>query len=590
MYHSYFGLREPPFSIAVDPRYLFMSERHRDALAHLLYGVGVGGGFILLTGEVGTGKTTINRCLLEQLPAHTDVALILNPALDAVGLLSAICDELAMVYSEREHTLKGLTDRLHGFLLDNHQRGRNTVLLIDEAQHLKPEVLEQIRLLTNLETSTQKLLQIILVGQPELKAVLDRPELRQLSQRITARYQLRPLTLQETRDYIEHRLQVAGLPAGQTLFPPRVIRQLHRESGGIPRLINVYCDRALLGAYGRHQRSVDMAMLRQALREVRGEDFARQPFPWMRPALAGAALLALVGAAAWWRHQPPPVVDPSLAATAVVEGESVVVDRSAPVIEPPQSEAAEAAPTEQAELAQQPSVTQAAPAAAAPSAAVGASPVRPQRPAAASVAPAVPLRGTRTQTLAALLQRQGDLADAVDNPCAALARQDWRCEDLVLEDWSGLLAINRPVALQLREDDGRVKWVALTGIEAEDGLFLAEQGLVRMPLQQVGEQWTGALTLPWRAPPGFSSALVPGSRGATVAWLSESFAKLDGQASGLADGVYNELLEQRVRMFQRQERLRVDGIAGLATLLRVDQRLGNGHLLVKDVVAGGGAG
>lgn len=198
MYHSHFGLSESPFSIAVNPRYLFMSARHRDALAHLLYGVGSGGGFILLTGEVGTGKTTINRALLAQLPDNVDLAIILNPALSAIELLAAVCDEFAIEYPAEGSSLKALTDALHRFLLSNFQRGRKTVLMIDEAQHLDFEVLEQIRLLTNLETDEEKLLQIILIGQPELAAKLARPELRQLNQRITARYNLEPLNAQET--------------------------------------------------------------------------------------------------------------------------------------------------------------------------------------------------------------------------------------------------------------------------------------------------------------------------------------------------------------------------------------------------------
>ncbi|HDY81655.1 MAG TPA: AAA family ATPase, partial [Halieaceae bacterium] len=215
MYYQYFGLTEAPFSIAVNPRYLFMSARHRDALAHLLYGVGAGGGFILLTGEVGTGKTTINRCLLEQLPDNTDIAIILNPALNAMELLASACDELGIVYDVDKHTLKTLTDSLHAFLLDNYDRGRKTVLLIDEAQHLDFDVLEQIRLLTNLETHSEKLLQIILIGQPELAQMLSQPQLRQLNQRITARYNLEPLNLDETGAYIRHRLEVAGMTSGR---------------------------------------------------------------------------------------------------------------------------------------------------------------------------------------------------------------------------------------------------------------------------------------------------------------------------------------------------------------------------------------
>lgn len=306
MYYHYFGLQEAPFSIAVDPQYLFMSEHHRDALAHLLYGVGAGGGFVLLTGEVGTGKTTIIRCLLKQLPDNTDLAMILNPALNAQELLATVCDELRISYPPDTSSLKLLSDCLHQYLLDNYRRGRNTVLLIDEAQHLQFDVLEQIRLLTNLETDSRKLLQIILVGQPELQQMLARPELRQLAQRITARYQLRALNLSETRAYIQHRLQVAGMQGQQRVFSHAITRALYRASAGIPRRINLLCDRLLLGCYGRAQPRASLALLRQAKREVMGElEMPRRSWVW-----ALAALLALmIGAGAWYgRAALPPVV------------------------------------------------------------------------------------------------------------------------------------------------------------------------------------------------------------------------------------------------------------------------------------------
>jgi type II secretory pathway predicted ATPase ExeA len=338
MYHKYFGLEEAPFSIAVNPRYLFMSERHRDALAHLLYGVGVGGGFILLTGEVGTGKTTITRCLLEQLPPKTDVALILNPALDAAQLLAAICDELHIDYRAEERNLKELTDKLHRFLLENHQRGRNTVLLIDEAQHLQFEALEH---------NTRKLLQIILVGQPELKVMLARPELRQLSQRVTARYQLKPLTLDETAGYIRHRLQVAGLHANQELFPPRVVQHIHSESQGIPRLINVLCDRILLGTYGQNKSRVDMAMARQATLEVKGEDEQRSAGSarWAWPAAGALLALTAVGAFLWWQAQQADIATLAGDTEALAQGGAPAADgQSAPVVSPAQPAPAESGP------------------------------------------------------------------------------------------------------------------------------------------------------------------------------------------------------------------------------------------------------
>ena len=293
MYHQHFGLTDAPFSIAVNPRYLFMSQRHRDALAHLLYGVGGGGGFILLTGEVGTGKTTINRCLLEQLPDTTDLAIILNPALSAVELLATACDELEISYPEGTESLKVLTDALHRYLLDNHEASRRTVLMIDEAQHLDFDVLEQIRLLTNLETNDEKLLQIILIGLPELTEKLARPELRQLNQSITACFNLQPLDKQETSAYIRHRLDIAGLKGGQQLFSDAAVREVHRLTRGIPRMINVLCDRSLLGAYGKKMSQVTPKLVREAAREVFGQEQQHGGSRLLDPVFIIAGLMAL---------------------------------------------------------------------------------------------------------------------------------------------------------------------------------------------------------------------------------------------------------------------------------------------------------
>lgn len=266
MYTDYFGLSEIPFSIAPNPEFLFMSERHKEALAHLTYGLGETGGFVLLTGEVGTGKTTVSRCMLAQLPENTQAAFILNPTLSSHELLATVCDELKIRYRKTGATLKTLTDKIQQKLIKNHEAGINTILIIDEAQHLKPEVLEQLRLLTNLETNTKKLLQVILIGQPELQQLLQRRDLRQLAQRITARYHLMPLTLAEVEQYIEHRLQVANCQ--QALFNKRAIKTVHQLSGGVPRLINLLCDRALLGAYGENKSQVDSKIVKQASQEA----------------------------------------------------------------------------------------------------------------------------------------------------------------------------------------------------------------------------------------------------------------------------------------------------------------------------------
>src|SRR6187549_2013471 len=251
MYLDFYGLKEAPFAITPDPRFVFLSDRHRDALAHLLYGIGQGGGggFVQLTGEVGTGKTTLCRLLLEQLPENTRVALVLNPKLSPLELLETICEELKLDIGQRRGSLKALVDALNAYLLEAYSQGLRVVLIIDEAQNLATDALEQVRLLTNLETPTQKLLQIILLGQPELREMLARPELRQLAQRITARYHLTPLDAEETEAYLRHRLAVAG--SARFPFTRLAIRRVHQHSGGVPRLINVIADRSLVGGYAQ---------------------------------------------------------------------------------------------------------------------------------------------------------------------------------------------------------------------------------------------------------------------------------------------------------------------------------------------------
>jgi len=321
MYTRHFGLSAPPFAITPDPRFLYGSDRHREGLAHLLYGIRQPGGFVQLTGEVGTGKTTLCRCLLEQLPPEVDAALILNPQVTPTEFLASLCDELRIFYPGGSPSLKVLVDALRRYLLSAHARGRRTVLIIDEAQSLPPSVLEQIRLLTNLETATEKLLQVILIGQPELLRLLERPILRQLAQRITARYHLRPFALRDTAAYVAHRLRVCGGAEG--LFTPAALFLAHRWSGGIPRLINVICDRALLGAYAGDARRVDAATVRRAAREVRGE---RARAAWTARLARAAVIAAIAGgvtaggilAAHQWRtaKSPPPPGSAGAAAEA----------------------------------------------------------------------------------------------------------------------------------------------------------------------------------------------------------------------------------------------------------------------------------
>src|SRR6201992_1535149 len=297
MYLSFFGLNEKPFAITPDPRYLYLSERHAEALAHLLYGINEAGGFVQLTGEVGTGKKTIVRSLLAETPKNGEIALILNPKMTAPEFLLTICDELGIgVPDAAMESLKDLVDILSGYLLRAHAGGRRVVVVVDEAQNLAPTVLEQVRLLTNLATNTRKLLQIILIGQPELRELLARNELRQLAQRITGRYHLNPLTTAETAAYVRHRLRVPG--ATSDIFSPGALTEVHRLAVGVPRVINVVCDRALLGAYSLDRHRVTPTLVRNAASEVFGKRFTPHWLPWVGTG-AAAALLVLTIALLW---------------------------------------------------------------------------------------------------------------------------------------------------------------------------------------------------------------------------------------------------------------------------------------------------
>jgi len=274
MYLNYFGLNDNPFSIAPNPDYLYMSPRHKEALAHLTFGLRESGGFVMLTGEVGTGKTTVSRKLLQQLPDNTQVAMILNPTLSALELLATLCDELGLPYTPERASLKYFTDLILSKLAENHQSGINTVLMVDEAQHLMPEVLEQLRLLTNLETNREKLLKVVLIGQPELQQLLKRNELRQLAQRITARYHLLPLTAPEVSAYIAHRLSVAE--GDISIFSKSTLRAVHQITGGIPRVINLLCDRALTLSFTKQHAVVQKPIFLAAAEQILGEDVVSQ--------------------------------------------------------------------------------------------------------------------------------------------------------------------------------------------------------------------------------------------------------------------------------------------------------------------------
>jgi general secretion pathway protein A len=534
MYTSFFGLNEKPFAITPDPRYLYLSERHAEALAHLLYGINESGGFIQLTGEVGTGKTTVVRTLLSRVPHHADVAVILNPRVSPVEFLQTICEELGIDIAPADRdSVKQMVDGLNRRLLTGHAEGRRIIVLVDEAQNLSIEVLEQVRLLTNLETPTQKLLQIILIGQPELRELLDRTDLRQLAQRITGRYHLQPLSREETKGYVRHRLRVAG--AHEDIFTAGALDEVHRLSTGIPRVINVACDRALLGAYTQETRKITATLVRRAAGEVYGRTFISPWTRWLIGGLCTAAVLfcAFMGWQLWQRE---------------------LSARSA---------AAKAA--QAATLA----------AAAAPSPAPAAAPPPPAPPAVA-LNTLLARNGSNTTDAAAfrrLLSLWGTAMAEDKDPCGQAGKAGLACLEQ-RGSWAQVRALNRPAILTLTDDRGERHRVVLSALDDQYGTLNLGERNARVPLDELSRDWFGEFTLVWKPKTLHTKLLSLGMQGDDVRWLRRSLNALRGGASDPEHGdVYDEQLAIEVQNFQREHRLNVDGIAGLQTQVVLDTAL-----------------
>jgi general secretion pathway protein A len=538
MYHQYFGFAEAPFSIAPDPRYLYLSQRHQEALAHLLYGVNGNGGFVLLTGEIGAGKTTVCRCLLEQIPPDCDVAYIFNPKLTVEELLSTLCTEFGIAIPPGTNSVKVFVDCINAYLLDAHARQRHTVLIIDEAQNLSPVVLEQMRLLTNLETSQSKLLQIILIGQPELATLLERPELRQVSQRIVARYHLGPLSKTEVAAYVRHRLEVAGAKPG--LIPARLTGRLYRLSAGVPRVINVLCDRALLGAYVEGKEHVDGATLSQAAREVFHRPAGRSTTRLF--ALSAALLVVVVAAlaAALYRYEPQrsPV-------TALLPA-----DTKAPT------------PVQTVALNVGTAHTDAVPIDAAPNAAALSQSLA--WPAAERFADSLPLAYTT------LFRVWGEDYRPGLEACQQASALGLRCYS-ARGGLDELRRLNRPAVLRMRSAQGEQFHATLIALGENSASFAIGAQRTRIALAALAAQWSGHYLVLWRAPPQVPGDLVrAGERGAAVQWLAVELARANGRPIIPNDqAVFDEALAHEVKAFQLAQGLVPDGAVGRQTLMRL---------------------
>ncbi len=539
MYKEYFGLKEEPFSIAPDPQFLYMSEKHREALAHLIYGMKADSGFVLLTGEVGTGKTTVCRCLLNQIPDHSEVAFILNPKLSVVELLATICDELRIQYPPGTTSIKVFVDHLNLFLLDAHSREKRVILIIDEAQNLSIDVLEQIRLLTNLETDKRKLLQVILLGQPELNRLLERPELRQLAQRVTARYHLEPLLLHNISAYLSYRLAKAGVE--RPLFSPAAIKKLYRLSGGVPRLINLISDRALLGAYSRGEHQVNPKVLTQAAREIFGTDYKQQTADKWFFSVVLLLLIVVATVVAMLLFLPSPQQQEPVAMMPVAPkpADVIVTQRPGESQLPPEAQLS----LEQPE------------------------------PILAIVPPAQTTADqSRNQAMQALLALWG-YTDSVDQTTITILAD---AHGLALHEEEGnltlLRTLNHPAVLSVTDAYGDGGFYALlTALDAANATLVVGTDLLRVPVTTLLNQWSGQFTMLWQPPPGYEGILRQGDEGIIVYWLEQQLAQLGGRDP--RDEVslrFDHQMMDDVRRFQRRYGLVPDGHVGPNTLVTMN--------------------
>lgn len=605
MYLSYFGFQDYPFSVTPDPAFLYLSTSHREALGHLLYGAGEHGGFVALTGEVGTGKTTLIRAVVHDDRPELDIALCWNPHLGTNEFVATVCDELGVIYEPGENaTLKTLVDRLNAHLLEAHADNRRTVLIIDEAQNLSRDVLEQLRLLTNLETHKEKLLRVILVGQPELTDVLARHDLRQLAQRITARFYLRPLGFAETQAYIQHRLECAQGP--QHLFSTPAVVTVLTLTGGVPRLINMVCERALMGAYAHGRSRISPMTVGKAALETLPRRRRPRMTGWWRFLLpTGAlALIAIIVALVWlpsmplssaaeWMHElghssaganeASAAGKPRVGATDRSKSAADAVPEDQEDVDPGSSEGEDrtATPVSEDVGADDPTDTQVAKAGTADRASAATSDQTAvssgsggERTAAdADQATPEKQQGIPegNADLNQLLRLWGVFGSQVRSSCASLHVGDLRCLS-DNGDFETVERYNRPALLVLKRDAGK-QTVLLSSVEDDTLTLVGSAGTRQISRDRLLSLWTGQFQIVWRADASVG-LIQPGGVGDAVVWLRSRLMEIDGKNPetqvGRPSPVYDDALEKRLKAFQRAHDLEADGMAGPRTQMMLN--------------------
>ena len=564
MYAPFFGLTQAPFSIAPDPHMLFMSERHREALAHLLYGVGgnsggassgTGGGFVLLTGEIGTGKTTVCRCFLEQTPASCNVAYIFNPKLTVIELLQSICEEFHIAPPKYRllPTVKDYVDPLNAFLLQTHGAGKNNVLIIDEAQNLSSEVLEQLRLLTNLETNERKLLQIVLIGQPELRTMLQRPELEQLAQRVIARYHLQALTESETTQYISHRLEVSGLK-GALPFERHALKRIHHFARGVPRRINLLCDRAMLGAFASGQAIVSQRIVDKAAGEVFDQAAGISSSPnFLRYGYGLAALGLIAGASVVGvaRFSAPAAKAPEIASVAApAQVASAPVSPALPTI------AVSPASPASSDSSESPTTVSA----------TDGSVIAP----ASAPQPGPPTLLRNENQAWRELAQAWKLTPGEGVPCLAFVREQVRCfstnTSLAL-----IRQLGRPGIVKLDSRSASPSYALLVALTPDSATLRAGNTEQTVTLAALAARWEGEFATLWRAPAGYNGPINDGQGSPVGQWVAARLAALDGKTQAVDQPIQNVAFKARVRAFQLAQGLPPDGVLGPLTFMQLNR-------------------
>jgi general secretion pathway protein A len=557
MYQDYFNFKQEPFSIAPDPHFLFMSRQHKEALAHLIYGIQSSGAFVVLSGEVGSGKTTVCRCFLEQVPENVDIAFILNPKLSAKELLASICDELSVAY-ESDGTTKHLIDVLNRFLLENHAKGRSTVVIIEEAQNLSVDVLEQLRLLTNLETSEKKLLQIVLLAQPEFLETLQQNNMRQLAQRITARFHLLPLSKRETLQYIHHRLAVAG--AKLDPFPKTIKKSIYQESAGVPRLINLIADRCLLGAYASNKTVVTKVIFNQAIKELKGESPSNKKYfndsnvP-IKITLITLALLASLTLIYFGREES----NVQEFINEWVYGENLILNKISNKTEFQYNnnnfliDDLVSMQHENIELRQQDFIS-------------------------------------ATRVLSTIWNLSVNEPVQVNGPKSLCSFANELGLECISEQGNIglLLKLGRPAILKFVDENSQPYYGVLLGIAENSLIFQFSDKKISFSFQQLEKIWLGEFYLFAKMPPEWNGkVLQPGDKARLTSWIEMSLDQFQTQESLLEkltvsshdqsssfplldEKVFNETLVQRVKNIQNQAGIHADGIVGIKTIIFIN--------------------